>query len=63
MIPRAFITEWKQFAPWKTNEQVEQYLVITRALMEIFSDKSLSEEEWNPYQAYDMIKSKILEKL
>jgi predicted nucleotidyltransferase component of viral defense system len=42
MIPRAFITEWSQQVPWQTNEQVEQDLVICRALVEIFSDKWLA---------------------
>lgn len=36
MIPKAYITEWTQYAPWKTNEQVEQDLVICRALVDIF---------------------------
>ena len=44
MIPRAYITEWTQYAPWKSNEQVEQDLVISRALVEIFSDEFLSGE-------------------
>ncbi len=44
MIPRAYITEWTQYAPWKSNEQVEQDLIICRVLVEIFSDKFLSEE-------------------
>jgi len=44
MIPRAYITEWTQYAPWKSNEQVEQDLVICRALVEIFSDDFLSNE-------------------
>ena len=44
MIPRAYITEWTQNAPWKTNEQVEQDLIICRVLVEIFSDEFLSEE-------------------
>ena len=44
MIPKAFITEWTQFAPWKTNEQVEQDLLISRVLVEIFSDEYLSGE-------------------
>ncbi len=44
MIPRAYITEWTQYAPWKSNEQVEQDLVICRALVEIFSDEFLSNE-------------------
>lgn len=44
MIPKAYITEWTQNVPWKTNEQVEQDLVICRALIEIFSDEYLKEE-------------------
>jgi len=44
MIPRAYITEWTQYAPWKLNEQVEQDLVISRVLTEIFSDEFLSNE-------------------
>ncbi len=42
MIPQAYITEWRQRVPWQSNEQVEQYLVICRALVEIFSDKWLA---------------------
>ena len=44
MIPKAHIIEWTQNAPWKTNEQVEQDLVICRALVDIFSDDLLKEE-------------------
>lgn len=36
MIPQAYITEWGITVPWQTNEQVEQDLVICRALVEIF---------------------------
>lgn len=43
MIPQAYITEWRQKVPWQTNEQVEQDLVICRALVDIFSDPWLSE--------------------
>lgn len=43
MIPRAFITAWKQVAPWISDAQVEQDLVISRALVEIFSDKLLAD--------------------
>ncbi len=42
MIPQAFITEWSQKVPWQSNEQVEQDLVICRALVEIFSDEWLA---------------------
>ncbi len=42
MIPQAYITEWSQQVPWQGNEQVEQDLVICRALVEIFSDEWLA---------------------
>lgn len=42
MIPQAYITEWANHVPWQTNEQVEQDLVICRALVEIFSDEWLA---------------------
>ena len=43
MIPQAYNTEWHNFAPWTTNEQVEQDLIICRALTEIFSNKFLAD--------------------
>jgi len=43
MIPRAFITHWRSRAPWALDEQVEQDLVISRAIVEIFSDIELGE--------------------
>jgi predicted nucleotidyltransferase component of viral defense system len=43
MIPQAHITEWSHFVPWQTNEQVEQDLIICRALIAIFNDNFLSE--------------------
>lgn len=42
MIPQAYITEWSHKVPWQTNEQVEQDLVICRALTEIFKDELLA---------------------
>lgn len=42
MIPQAYITEWANYVPWQNNEQVEQDLVICRALVEIFSDEWLA---------------------
>jgi len=41
MIPRAFITEWQKNASWQTNAQVEQDLIIERALIEMFSDEMI----------------------
>lgn len=42
MIPRDYITEWRREAPWVEDYQVEQDLVISRALIEIFSHPLLS---------------------
>jgi hypothetical protein len=42
MIPRDYITEWRAQAPWVQDIQVEQDLVICRALVEIFSHPVLS---------------------
>lgn len=41
MIPRRYIEEWKEHAPWPDNAQVEQDLIIERSLVEIFSDDLL----------------------
>jgi predicted nucleotidyltransferase component of viral defense system len=43
MIPRRYIEEWRQNAPWPDNAQVEQDLVIERALIELFADDILRE--------------------
>ncbi|MFC4873569.1 nucleotidyl transferase AbiEii/AbiGii toxin family protein [Negadavirga shengliensis] len=43
MIPRPYIAKWRDQAPWATNEQVEQDLIISRALVALFSDEFLSE--------------------
>ncbi len=42
MIPRAQITAWRGRAPWSTDAQVEQDLVVSRALVEIFSNELLT---------------------
>lgn len=42
MIPRAHITAWRAHAPWSTDAQVEQDLIISRAIVEVFSDPLLS---------------------
>lgn len=42
MIPQAYITEWSNNVPWQTNEQVEQDLVICRALTALFKDDFLA---------------------
>ena len=43
MIPSNHIIEWSEFAPWITNEQVEQDLIISRSLVELFSDDVIQE--------------------
>ncbi|MCM1722061.1 nucleotidyl transferase AbiEii/AbiGii toxin family protein [Bacteroides ovatus] len=42
MINRAAIMQWRTHVPWNTNEQVEQDLIISRALVAIFSDDFLA---------------------
>jgi predicted nucleotidyltransferase component of viral defense system len=42
MIPKNDIIEWSNTVSWQTNEQVEQDLIICRALVEIFSDDYLA---------------------
>jgi len=44
VIPRANITAWRRHAPWPTNEQVEQDLVMSRALVTMFSRKVVAEQ-------------------
>ena len=43
MIPKPDIAKWKQQAPWNEFAQVEQDLIISRTLVEIFSDEFLRE--------------------
>jgi predicted nucleotidyltransferase component of viral defense system len=44
VIERDFIVAWRQEAPWPTDAQVEQDLVLSRALVEIFNHPLLSRE-------------------
>jgi predicted nucleotidyltransferase component of viral defense system len=44
MIPQDFITGWNKVAPWASQRQVEQDLIISRALVAIFSDPFLRGE-------------------
>ncbi len=43
MIPKPYIAKWQEHAPWKEFSQVEQDLIISRTLVEIFSDDFLRE--------------------
>lgn len=42
MIPKDFITEWRSQAPWVLDSQVEQDLVICRALVTMFQHPHLA---------------------
>jgi predicted nucleotidyltransferase component of viral defense system len=44
MIPNAYITKWRENAPWGAEDQVEQDLILSRILIEIFSDPMLRKE-------------------
>jgi len=41
MIPRSHIQQWTAFAPWADLRQVEQDLIISRALCDLFASDSL----------------------
>lgn len=43
MIPKPYIAKWQEHAPWNEFSQVEQDLIISRTLVEIFSDDFLRE--------------------
>ena len=43
MLPRRYIEEWKKFAPWPEDAQVEQDLVIEKTMLELFSDPFLQD--------------------
>ena len=42
MIPQAYIQELRAVTPWQTLEMVEQDLLLSRALIELFSNETLS---------------------
>lgn len=44
MIPEYAITEWRQTVPWVNAEQVEQDLIICKALTEIYRNEYLASQ-------------------
>ena len=42
MIPKGFIAQWRTTAPWDTDAKIEQDLIISRAIVEIFSHPLLA---------------------
>ena len=44
MIPRANINAWRKVAPWPESAQVEQDLILSRALVEMFRSPEVAEQ-------------------
>ena len=44
MIPAMNIVAWSENAPWAEQRQIEQDLIISRALVELFNDPFLVEQ-------------------
>jgi len=44
VIPRAHITAWRNQAPWPSNAQVEQDLVLSRALIDMYEVPIVAEQ-------------------
>ncbi len=44
MIPEDSIIEWRQHAPWKSQDMIEQDLVISRALVSLYQNPFLSKK-------------------
>ena len=44
MIPAMNIIAWDNVTPWAEQRQIEQDLIIGRAIVEMFSDNFLKEE-------------------
>lgn len=43
MIPRTVLTVWRtNHAPWPGDDQIEQDLIISRALVELYSDELIA---------------------
>ena len=41
MIPKSFIEMWQQRVPWQTLSMVEQDLIISRVLIELYNDQQV----------------------
>jgi predicted nucleotidyltransferase component of viral defense system len=42
LIQRAYITAWRSHTPWPQDSQVEQDLVLSRALIELYSEDAIA---------------------
>lgn len=43
MIPEVFIESWRKTVPWQMNEQIEQDLIISRALVDLYNDPHIKD--------------------
>ena len=43
MIPMAFVNAWRANAPWSSPDQVEQDLVLSRAIVALFNNPAIAE--------------------
>src|SRR3990167_1023608 len=43
MIPTAFITHWRTRVPWENDAQIEQDLIISRIIAEIYNNKLIQD--------------------
>ncbi|EDP46940.1 nucleotidyl transferase AbiEii/AbiGii toxin family protein [Rickettsiella grylli] len=43
MIANAYLNEWRQIVPWSDNKMVEQDLIISRLLVELFNHPDISD--------------------
>ena len=43
MIPEIFIQAWRKNVEWQTPDQIEQDLIISRALVDLYNDPHVSE--------------------
>lgn len=39
MIPEGFINEWRSVIEWQMSEQIEQDLIISRALIDLYNNE------------------------
>ena len=77
MIPQDYVTAWRANAPWVDDAQVEQDLVISRALFEQNLDGKLrdpgfgsdmsglvaSGRDWDPTAAGRVVTERLLSRL
>ena len=44
MIPRAYVIEWQHSAPWPGDDQIEQDLILSRILVDIYQNEYLNKQ-------------------